>query len=109
MDAQAFELLVQGLSRLDESSAEDAKGVYNTLAVIENVCELRPSLCEQLCSGTSIMQFLLRRLKVRTFDGNKLYARYGRCRVQGVGCRVQGAGCRVQGAGCRVQGAGCRV
>ena len=100
MDNKAFDLMVQNLSRLDESSPEDAKvavwcyfgaatwkaaakdaaaciqplllfwasinslsvccshaqGVYNTLNVLENVCEIRPSLADDLCAATSILQ-----------------------------------------------------
>lgn len=36
---QGLELLVQNLSRLDESNDEDAKGVNTTMGVLENLLE----------------------------------------------------------------------
>jgi hypothetical protein len=38
--AHGLELLVQNLSRLDESSEEDAKGVNVSLGVLENLLEV---------------------------------------------------------------------
>lgn len=38
---QGLELLVQNLSRLDESNEEDAKGVNTTMGVLENLLEVR--------------------------------------------------------------------
>lgn len=37
---QGLELLVQNLSRLDESNEEDAKGVNTTMGVLENLLEV---------------------------------------------------------------------
>eukprot|EP01035_Chromulina_nebulosa_P062965 gene62965-86125_t len=34
---QGLELIVQNITRLDESNDEDAQGVHNTMAVIENL------------------------------------------------------------------------
>jgi beta-catenin-like protein 1 len=67
-------LLVQNLGRLEESNAEDADGVYGTLNVFENLVEFRPSLSITLCTKTGIIKFLLKRLKSKKFDSNKLYA-----------------------------------
>lgn len=39
-DEQGLELLVQNLSRLDESNEEDAKGVNTTMGVLENLLEV---------------------------------------------------------------------
>lgn len=39
--AKGLELLVQNLSRLDESNEEDAKGVNTTMGVLENLLEVR--------------------------------------------------------------------
>ena len=36
---QALELLVDNLGRLDEKSEDDARGVYHTMAIFENLCE----------------------------------------------------------------------
>mmetsp|Transcript_23593 Transcript_23593/g.69028 ORF Transcript_23593/g.69028 Transcript_23593/m.69028 type:complete len:651 (-) Transcript_23593:125-2077(-) len=74
VEDQGLELLVQNLSRLDESTGDDAEGIQNTLAIIENLSDIRPSICADLCEKTGILKFLLMRLKVRKFDGNKLYA-----------------------------------
>lgn len=41
---KGLELLVQNLSRLDESNEEDAKGVNTTMGVLENLLEVRPLL-----------------------------------------------------------------
>ena len=64
--ASGLELLVQNLSRLDESSDEDAQGVNYTMGCIENLVEIRPSIAISLCERTHILKFLLLRLKVRT-------------------------------------------
>ena len=42
---QGLELLVQNLSRLDESNEEDAKGVNTTMGVLENLLEVHRCLC----------------------------------------------------------------
>jgi beta-catenin-like protein 1 len=73
LTGQGLELLVQNLSRLDESSEEDAQGVYNSLAVIENLVEIRPSIAVTVCEKTNILEFLLLRLKSKAFDANKFY------------------------------------
>lgn len=69
-----LELLVQNLFRLDESNNEDAQGVYNTFAILENIVEIKPTLADALCERTPILKFLLQRLKTKVFDDNKLYA-----------------------------------
>mgnify|MGYP003386555827 FL=1 len=74
LEGQGLELLVQNLTRLDESSEEDAEGVHNTMAVLENLMEILPSRVATLvCEKTHILKFLILRLKSRTFDANKLY------------------------------------
>ena len=74
LENQALELLVQNLARLDEAEEEDAQGVYNTMAVFENLLEVKVSVAALLCEKTQILQFLLKRLRVKKFDANKLYA-----------------------------------
>lgn len=71
--AQGLELLVQNLSRLDEASAEDAQGVYNTMHILENMTEAKPELCVTMVERTDVLLFLLRRLKAKRFDSTKLY------------------------------------
>ncbi len=71
---QGLELIVQNLSRLDEKVEEDAQGVYNTLNIIENLVEIRPSLAVTVTEKTHIMKFLLIKLNSKSFDAKKLYS-----------------------------------
>ncbi|XP_018320505.1 beta-catenin-like protein 1 [Agrilus planipennis] len=71
---QVIALLVQNLERLDEAVKEEADGVHNTLAIIENLTELRPETCNE-AQKQGLLQWLLKRLKLKApFDVNKLYA-----------------------------------
>jgi beta-catenin-like protein 1 len=90
---QGLELLVQNLSRLDETTsvtttttsggggsskdgedAEKGEGVYATLSVLENLLEFRPAeVASSLCARTGALKYLLKKLKQRKFDSNKLY------------------------------------
>ncbi|KAJ7332273.1 hypothetical protein JRQ81_014453 [Phrynocephalus forsythii] len=73
VDGQVVALLVQNLERLDESIKEEADGVHNTLAIIENMAEFRPEMCSD-AAQQGLMQWLLKRLKAKMpFDANKLY------------------------------------
>ena len=73
MDGQAVALIVQNLERLDESVKEEAAGVHNSLAVIENMLELKPELGPTV-SQQNLLPWLLKRLKLKApFDSNKLY------------------------------------
>ncbi|KAG5177688.1 Catenin-beta-like protein [Tribonema minus] len=74
VEAHGLALLVQNLSRLDESNEDDARGVYATMGVLENLLEVKPSLGPVLCEDTSMLSWLLKRVKAKTFDDNKLYA-----------------------------------
>ena len=67
-------LLVQNLERLDEKVKEDADGVHNTLAVIENMCEFKNAEVCAAAGEQGLLQWLLKRLRVRQYDANKLYA-----------------------------------
>uniref|UniRef100_A0A8C7W9A9 Beta-catenin-like protein 1 N-terminal domain-containing protein n=1 Tax=Oncorhynchus mykiss TaxID=8022 RepID=A0A8C7W9A9_ONCMY len=70
---QVVALLVQNMERLDELVKEEADGVYNTLAIIENMAEFRPGLCTE-AAQQGLMQWLLKRIKAKIpFDANKLY------------------------------------
>ncbi|XP_011501189.1 PREDICTED: beta-catenin-like protein 1 [Ceratosolen solmsi marchali] len=71
---QVFALLVQNLERLDESVSEESDGVFNTLAIFENLLETRLELCMD-AGKQGLITWLLKRIKVKTpFDTNKLYA-----------------------------------
>ncbi|XP_034238737.1 beta-catenin-like protein 1 [Thrips palmi] len=71
---QICPLLVANLERLDDSVKEESDGIHNTLAVFENITELRPEACADMAKQ-GLLQWLMRRLRVKApFDNNKLYA-----------------------------------
>ncbi|XP_073233267.1 beta-catenin-like protein 1 [Porites lutea] len=73
LDGQVIALLVQNVDRLDENVKEDSDGVHNTLGIIENMTELRTSVC-QAAGEQGMLGWLLRRLKQKPhYDANKLY------------------------------------
>uniref|UniRef100_A0A8D3DP25 Catenin beta like 1 n=1 Tax=Scophthalmus maximus TaxID=52904 RepID=A0A8D3DP25_SCOMX len=73
LEGQVVALLVQNMERLDEQVKEEADGIYNTLAIVENMAEFRPGLCAE-AAQQGLMQWLLKRIKAKIpFDGNKLY------------------------------------
>ena len=67
-------LLVQNLERLDEKVKEDSDGVHNTLAIIENTCELKNAEICKAAGEQGLLPWLLKRIRVRQYDANKLYA-----------------------------------
>lgn len=73
---QICALLVQNIDRLnDAASNEEADGIHNTLAIIENLIEFRPELCKEAADAGLLLWIIGKRLKVKlAFDGNKLYA-----------------------------------
>uniref|UniRef100_G3NLH7 Catenin beta like 1 n=1 Tax=Gasterosteus aculeatus aculeatus TaxID=481459 RepID=G3NLH7_GASAC len=73
LEGQVVALLVQNMERLDEQVKEEADGIYNTLAITENMAEFRPGLCTE-AAQQGLMQWLLKRIKAKIpFDANKLY------------------------------------
>ncbi|XP_074536687.1 beta-catenin-like protein 1 [Halichoeres trimaculatus] len=73
LEGQVVALLVQNMDRLDEQVKEEADGIFNTLAIIENMAEFRPGLCTE-AAQQGLMQWLLKRIKAKMpFDANKLY------------------------------------
>ncbi|KAM9752458.1 beta-catenin-like protein 1 [Menidia menidia] len=73
LEGQVVALLVQNMERLDEQVKEEADGIYNTLAIVENMAEFRPGLCTE-AAQQGLMQWLLKRIKAKMpFDANKLY------------------------------------
>ncbi|GAQ81024.1 beta-catenin-like protein 1 [Klebsormidium nitens] len=74
LDNNVLELLTQNLSRLDESSPDEASAVYSTLGIVENLVEVSPPVAEMVCERTKLLAWLLNRLKGREADGNKLYS-----------------------------------
>ena len=67
-------LLVQNLDRLDEKVKEDSDGVHNTLAIIENMCDLKGDEVTAKSGEQGLLKWLLKRVRVRQYDANKLYA-----------------------------------
>ncbi|KAJ1692498.1 hypothetical protein LUZ63_009196 [Rhynchospora breviuscula] len=74
IENNTLELLVQNLTRLSESDPDEANAVHNTLAVIENLIELKPAVADMVCERTKLLRWLLGRIKTREFDANKQYA-----------------------------------
>ncbi len=66
--------MVQNLERLDEKVREDFDGVQNTLAIVENMCEIRNSEVCVVGGEQGLLSWMLKRVRVRQFDNNKLYA-----------------------------------
>lgn len=65
---------MQNLERLDEKVKEDYDGVHNILAIMENMCEVRS---KEVCAAggeQGLLAWLLKRVRVRAYDNNKLYA-----------------------------------
>jgi len=74
VERQVCSLLVNNLDRLDESVKEEAEGVHNTLAILENIVEFQPEMSKDIAEA-GFMAWLIKKLKVKvSFDDNKLYA-----------------------------------
>jgi beta-catenin-like protein 1 len=74
VDANALDTFVLNLSRFSEADPDEAEAVHHTLAVLENLLDLRPHRADAVCERTKLLRWLLARLKVRDFDANKQYA-----------------------------------
>ncbi|XP_073985172.1 beta-catenin-like protein 1 isoform X2 [Rhodnius prolixus] len=74
LNQQVISLLLHNLQRMDENVKEEADGVHNTLAIIENLVELKPHLVSEI-GKQGLLQWLLKRLKSKLpAEQNKLYA-----------------------------------
>ncbi|KAL7420182.1 hypothetical protein Q5752_005148 [Cryptotrichosporon argae] len=69
-----FELLVANLSRFDEAEDADRQGVFQTLGIFENLLSFMPPLAEQVVATTTLLPWLLGRVKREEYDSNKQYA-----------------------------------
>ncbi|XP_020818564.1 beta-catenin-like protein 1 [Drosophila serrata] len=70
---QICALLVQNLERLNEQVKEEADGVHNTLAIVENLTEIDSEFVKE-AAEQGLLAWLLKRLRGKTpFDPNKLY------------------------------------
>ncbi|KAG0042038.1 hypothetical protein BGZ83_000984 [Gryganskiella cystojenkinii] len=68
-----LDLLVQNLARLDEEEANDRLGVFNTLAILENLTGIDVALAETIVQKSTFLPWILKRMKVKAFDSNKQY------------------------------------
>jgi beta-catenin-like protein 1 len=54
------------LERFDEKNKDEAEAVHNSLAIVENIIELKPNLNLD-SSKQGLLQWLLKRIKVSYF------------------------------------------
>ncbi|KAG0322727.1 hypothetical protein BGZ99_003165 [Dissophora globulifera] len=74
IDQGMLDLLVQNLDRLnEEEEANDRQGVFNTLAIFENLTSMDVTMAETIVSKSKLLPWMLKRLKIKTFDSNKQY------------------------------------
>lgn len=67
------QLLVSNcLERFDESVKEESDAVHNCFSIFENLTEFNPESCVEIAKQ-GLMQWILKRLKVKQYDANKLY------------------------------------
>ncbi|CAH8517458.1 unnamed protein product [Dicrocoelium dendriticum] len=72
-NGQLIQLLMQNISRLDESIKDEADGVHKTLGIVESLLDARPEMNVTM-SNQGLFSWLLRRVQRRpAFDRNKLY------------------------------------
>uniref|UniRef100_A0A5S6QR11 Beta-catenin-like protein 1 n=1 Tax=Trichuris muris TaxID=70415 RepID=A0A5S6QR11_TRIMR len=70
---QFVQVMVNNLDRLDEAVKDEADAVHNTLAVFENILEIRPEVADLLVKN-GVVAWILNRLKAKIpFDGNRLF------------------------------------
>ena len=62
------------MERLDEKVKEDAQEVHNTLAIIENMSEVKNDTVTTVAGEQGLLNWLLKRVRVRQYDENKLYS-----------------------------------
>ena len=75
LSLQGLELVTQNLTRLnEEESEEDAQGVANTLNLIENLLEYKPTIAVTVCKDTIFLEYLLKRVNKAEMDDNKFLA-----------------------------------
>jgi len=73
--SQGLEVLVDNMRRLDESQPEDEAAIHDSLAIMENLMEARPSVAAEIAKRTTLLGWLLSRVKrAKEFNQNTLYA-----------------------------------
>ncbi|KAG0204387.1 hypothetical protein BGX28_003639 [Mortierella sp. GBA30] len=73
VDQGLLDFLVQNLARLDEEEANDRQGVFNTLAIFENLTSIDVAMSETIVLKSKLLSWIMKRLKVKAFDSNKQY------------------------------------
>ncbi|KAF9907877.1 hypothetical protein BX616_000306 [Lobosporangium transversale] len=73
VDQGLLDLLVQNLNRLDEEETNDRQGVFNILAIFENLTSIDPSMSDKIVAKSQLLPWIINRLKVKAFDSNKQY------------------------------------
>ncbi|THH32917.1 hypothetical protein EUX98_g1307 [Antrodiella citrinella] len=68
------ELLVDNLSRLNETEESDRQGVFHVLGIFENILGFRAELSTDIVAKTTILDWLLKRVEVKVYDENRGYA-----------------------------------
>ena len=70
---QLTPLLVSNMSRLSEEVKEESEGIFNTMAIFENMTDVDPAL---IADAKPLIQWILNRFKAKNipFNSNKLYA-----------------------------------
>lgn len=74
LENSILELLVDNLSRLNETEESDRQGVFHILGVFENMLGFNPDLSLILVSKTKMMNWLLNRIQSKTHDENRGYS-----------------------------------
>ena len=74
IDNGLLDLLAQNVDRLkQETSTEDARGIFGVLSILENVLSFNPLVAEQIVSNTTLLHWMLQKLGQKAFDANKQY------------------------------------
>ncbi|KAK8712981.1 hypothetical protein V6N13_148209 [Hibiscus sabdariffa] len=63
IENSVLELLVQNLQHLLDKDPDDMSAIYNTLASIENMIEVKHAVAELVCERTKLLRWLLAKIK----------------------------------------------
>ncbi|KAI6654042.1 Beta-catenin-like protein 1 [Oopsacas minuta] len=74
LEGQVMSLLVALLVKLDEKNTEESQGVHNILGLVENMAEFQQQEVLNSSGEQGILLWLLKRIRLRQFDANKLYS-----------------------------------
>lgn len=74
LDHSILELLVDNMSRFNETEEADRQGIFHVLGIFENIVGSNPQMVEQLVSKTDLLSWLLNRVQSKAHDDNRGYA-----------------------------------